>query len=175
MPHTENAANPFFANIRQNMDLIGGVGQMALQRPKSMTHQQKDGLPQWLKRAISSSNEGKFVSDKFLTIEQKEQKRMQKAMSSNVSYGTPQPTDEHNVRLAGIEKGAKNRYNNIWPYEHSRVKLEGLTKNDCDYFNASYVKSQWSNKRYIATQGPIPATFNVSKPVAIMLTLLTFI
>jgi protein-tyrosine phosphatase len=166
MPQTENAANPFFGNIRQNMDLIGGVGQMALQRPSSMTSQQKEDLPQWLNRAISSSNEGKIVSEKFLNIEQKEQKRMQQAMSSNVSYGTPRPGDEQHVRLAGIEKGAKNRYNNIWPYEHSRVKLERVLSNGCDYVNANHIKAQWSNKRYIATQGPIPATFNVRANLA---------
>jgi protein tyrosine phosphatase len=159
MPHTENAANPFFSNIRQNMDLIGGVGQLALQRPAAMTNKQKEELPRWLKRAISSSNEGKMVSDKFLHIEQKEQKRMRDAMSHKVNYGTPRTADEEHVQLAGIEKGAKNRYNNIWPYEHSRVKLEGALVNGCDYVNANYVKSQWSNKRYIATQGPIPATF----------------
>merc|ERR1711981_869416 len=159
MPQTENAANPFFNNIRQNQYLIGGVGQMALQRPTSMLNRQKDELPQWLKRAISTSNEGKMVSDKFLNIEQKEQKRMQQAMSSKVKYGPPRPGDEQNVQLAGIEKGAKNRYNNIWPYEHSRVKLEAPLTNGCDYVNANHVKAQWSNKRCIATQGPIPATF----------------
>jgi protein-tyrosine phosphatase len=159
MPHTENAANPFFNNIRQNQDLIGGVGQIAIQRPSSLSRKQKEELPRWLKRAISSSDEGKMVSDKFLNIEQKEQKRMQQAMSSKVKYGTPRPGDEESVQLAGIEKGAKNRYNNIWPYEHSRVKLEAPLLNGCDYFNANYVKAQWSNKRYIATQGPIPATF----------------
>jgi protein-tyrosine phosphatase len=162
MPHTENAANPFFNNIRQNQDLIGGVGQMALQRPPTMSNKQKGELPRWLQRAISSSNEGKMVSDKFLNIEQTEQKRMQKAMSSHVKFGTPRPDDEKDVQLAGIEKGAKNRYNNIWPYEHSRVKLEGPLTSGCDYVNANHVKAQWSNKRYIATQGPIPATFSVS-------------
>lgn len=160
MPHTEHAANPFFNNIRQNQDLIGGVGQIALQRPSTMSNKQKDDLPRWLQRAISSSNEGKMVSDKFLNIEQKEQKRMQQAMSSKVKFGTPRPGDEQTVQLAGIEKGAKNRYNNIWPYEHSRVKLEGPLKNGCDYVNANYVKAQWSNKRYISTQAPIPATFS---------------
>ncbi|KIW08357.1 uncharacterized protein PV09_01273 [Verruconis gallopava] len=158
MPQTDSAANPFFNNIRQNQDLIGGVGQIPLQRPSGMSSSQKEHLPQWMKQAISSSNEGKMVSDKFLNIEKKEQKRMQQAMSQSVSYGTPLG-EEGRVQLAGLEKGAKNRYNNIWPFEHTRVKLEGPLSNNCDYINANYVKSQWSNKRYIATQGPIPATF----------------
>jgi len=64
------------------------------------------------------------------------------------------------VKIAGLGMGNKNRYNNIWPFEHSRVKLEGVTRNDCDYFNANYVKASLSHKRYISTQAPIPATFN---------------
>ena len=64
------------------------------------------------------------------------------------------------MKIAGLGMGNKNRYNNIWPFEHSRVKLEGVTRNDCDYFNANYVKASLSHKRYISTQAPIPATFN---------------
>lgn len=162
MPQSESAANPFFGNIRQNMDLIGGVGQISLQHPSSITHQQEDELPRWLKTASNATNDGKLVSDKFLAIEQSEQKRMQQALSNKVSYGTPGIGRERPIQLAGIEKGAKNRYNNIWPYEHSRVKVEGVPHGSCDYFNANNIKSEWSNKRYIATQGPIPATFDVS-------------
>jgi hypothetical protein len=162
MPVTENAANPFFSNIRQNMDLIGGVGQMALQLPSSLTKQQEEDLPQWLRAAADPRDDGKMASDKFLEIEKKEQKRMQEALSETVVYGTPKGDgDEKPVQLAGIEKGAKNRYNNIWPFEHSRVKVEGVPSGSCDYFNANHIFSEWSNKRYIATQGPIPATFTV--------------
>jgi len=162
MPVTENAANPFFGNIRQNMDLIGGVGQMSLKRPASMSLQMEETLPKWLKVAADPNDEGKGVAAKFLKIEKNEQKRMQHALSGNVSYGTPKPDAEKPVQLAGIEKGQKNRYNNIWPFEHSRVKLQGVPSSGCDYFNANHIKADWSNKRYIATQGPIPATFNVS-------------
>jgi hypothetical protein len=162
MPITENAANPFFGNIRQNMDLIGGVGQISLKRPASMSLQMEESLPKWLKLATNPNDEGKTVAAKFLRIEKNEQKRMQHALSGNVSYGSPNPDAEKPVQLAGIEKGQKNRYNNIWPFEHSRVKLQGVPSSGCDYFNANHIKADWSNKRYIATQGPIPATFNVS-------------
>ena len=73
MPMTKSAANPFFGNIRQNMDLIGGVGQMDVRYPAAMTAQQKSVIPAWLKRAASASDEGKGVSDKFLNIEKGEQ------------------------------------------------------------------------------------------------------
>jgi tyrosine-protein phosphatase 2/3 len=157
----KTAANPFFGNIRQNMDLIGGVGQMPIKQPSSMTQQQKDDLPTWLRLAADPNDDGKLVSDKFLQIEKREQKRMQEALSGRVHYGTPRADAVKNFQIAGIEKGAKNRYNNIWPYEHSRVKLEGVMDGGCDYVNANHLKATWSSKRYIATQGPIPATFNV--------------
>jgi len=163
MPVTKSAANPFFGNIRQNMDLIGGVGQMPVKRPANATEPFIDGLPKWLRDASDANDTGRKVSEKFLQIEKHEQKRMQDALSGKVSYGTPRGEDAPaNIQIAGIEKGSKNRYNNIWPFEHTRVKLEGVPNNGCDYINANHVKSALSNKRYIATQGPIPATFAVS-------------
>jgi hypothetical protein len=162
MPATKSAANPFFGNIRQNMDLIGGVGQMDVKLPSSLSTQQFEQMPKWLREAADINDHGKRVADNFLDIETREQKRMQRALSTNVSYGTPGPAANRPIQIAGIEKGAKNRYNNIWPYEHSRVKLDGVCEGGCDYVNANHVKAAWSNKRYIATQGPIPATFNVS-------------
>lgn len=158
---TKTAANPFFGNIRQNMDLIGGVGQMSVKLPASLTKAQEDDLPSWLRKAADRNDNGKFVSEKFLGIEKREQRRMQDALSVNVAYGTPAPQSATRLQLAGIEKGAKNRYNNIWPYEHTRVKLQDVCDGDCDYINANHIKAAWSNKQYIATQGPIPATFNV--------------
>ncbi|OJD39964.1 phosphotyrosine-specific ptp2-like protein [Diplodia corticola] len=159
MPATQNAANPFFGNIRQNMDLIGGVGQMPVKRPQRINTNTERQLPGWLKHAADEKDKGASVSDKFLQIEKREQKRMQEALSGKVVYGEPGPEAPKSVKIAGIEKGTKNRYNNIWPFEHSRVKLEGVPSEGCDYFNANYVQPPWSNKRYIATQGPIPVTF----------------
>ncbi|KAI5897482.1 uncharacterized protein SCHCODRAFT_02696170 [Schizophyllum commune H4-8] len=31
--------------------------------------------------------------------------------------------------IAGVEKGSKNRYRNIWPFEHARVRLRGRKRN----------------------------------------------
>lgn len=159
MPATQNAANPFFGNIRQNMDLIGGVGQMPIKQPQRMNSKTQQQLPGWLKNAVDEKDKGSSVSEKFLQIEKREQKRMQEALSGKVVYGEPAPEAPTSVKIAGIEKGNKNRYNNIWPFEHTRVKLEGVPLEGCDYVNANHVKPPWSNKRYIATQGPIPVTF----------------
>ena len=160
MPATPNAANPFFGNIRQNMDLMDGVGQMPIKRPSGMPEGSERALPRWLRDASNSKNDGKVVSDRFLAIEKAEQKRMQDALSGSVSYGSPRPDQPKKVQIAGIEKGSKNRYNNIFPYDHSRVKLQGVPREGCDYVNANYVKARHSEKEYIATQAPIPATFN---------------
>lgn len=79
--------------------------------------------------------------------------------------------DEINYKIPrGIEYGFKNRYNNIWPYEHSRVKLiaspsvaNKKSKSDeefDDYFNANYIHfSELSDNKYIATQNPLQSTF----------------
>jgi protein-tyrosine phosphatase len=162
MPSVNTAANPFFSNIRQNMDLICGVGQMPLKRPQAMTKEDEKDLPKWICEAINQEDGGKAVSELFLAIEKAEQCRMKDALSCDVSYGTPKPAGRNQVQLSGVEKGTKNRYNNIWPYDHARVKLQSCAKGSCDYINASHVKAERSNKRYIATQGPLPATFQVS-------------
>ncbi|KAH9931213.1 protein-tyrosine phosphatase-like protein [Fomitopsis serialis] len=60
---------------------------------------------------------------------------------------------------AGLEKGNKNRYRNIWPFEHARVRLRKARPDDDDYMNASYVQPLGTTKRYIATQGPLAATY----------------
>jgi protein tyrosine phosphatase len=159
MPTSKSAANPFFGNIRQNMDLLDGVGQMPIKRPAGFSEETERRLPRWLREACRASNEGKLVSDKFLAIEKDEQKRMQQALSGVVSYGSPSTEKPKPIQIAGIEKGSKNRYPNIFPYDHSRVRLQGQPADCCDYVNANYVQARFSNKRYIATQAPIPATF----------------
>ncbi|XP_071123327.1 receptor-type tyrosine-protein phosphatase epsilon-like [Mytilus edulis] len=50
------------------------------------------------------------------------------------------------------ENKLKNRFLTTWPYDHSRVVLEGDTKHD--YINASYIASYYNEKAYIASQGP---------------------
>lgn len=53
----------------------------------------------------------------------------------------------------------KNRYKDILPFDHSRVKLTFTTsKNDTDYINASFIKGVTGSRAYIATQGPLPHT-----------------
>lgn len=152
MPITKNAANPFFGTIRQNMDLIGGVGQIPLNVPgwPKGAH----SVPRWLRIVAAPEDRGKIVADRFLDIERAEQKRMQKALAVEVNPASP-----NKVRVAGIEKGLKNRYKDILPFDHSRVKLQDPSDNDCDYINASHVHFSKSDRHYIACQAPTPVTF----------------
>ncbi|KAJ1025217.1 hypothetical protein NDA16_002721 [Ustilago loliicola] len=67
---------------------------------------------------------------------------------------------------AALERGADNRYNNIWTYEHSRVRLskpQSVHDPGSDYLNGSFVqppRELGSKRRYIATQAPLPSTFD---------------
>lgn len=162
MPAAQTAANPFFGTIRQNMDLIDGVGQMPVNIPPTLKNRPNNLLPAWLREASDTDNRGKTVADHFLHIEKAEERRMKKALSVNISYGTPNPLSPSNVQVAGIEQGLKNRYKDILPYDHTRVKLQGVPSGDCDYVNASHIQAHGSNKRYIASQAPVPATFQVN-------------
>ncbi|KAK8038784.1 tyrosine-phosphatase [Apiospora rasikravindrae] len=154
LPTASNGANPFFGNIRQNMDLADGVGQMEVAVPATVD---ADSLPHWLRDAAAKSDHGKAVSDKFLKIEREEQARMKEAYSA---FNAASPSKANSsVSLSGIEKGVKNRYKDILPFDHARVVLSGKPPGSCDYINASHVRASRSKKRYIASQGPLPATF----------------
>ncbi|KRX84979.1 Tyrosine-protein phosphatase 10D [Trichinella sp. T6] len=54
----------------------------------------------------------------------------------------------------------KNRFTNILPYDHNRVKLIAVDDDDpgSDYINANYISGFNSPREYIATQGPMLST-----------------
>ncbi|PFH55771.1 hypothetical protein XA68_17648 [Ophiocordyceps unilateralis] len=152
LPASTGEVDPFFSNIRQNVDLADGVGQMEVTRPSGLD---SPLLPQWLRDAASNSDRGRRVADKFLRIELDEQARMRSAYAAF----NPGAQNQSRVQLSGVEKGGKNRYKDILPFEHARVRLQNRPADSCDYVNASYLEASRSHKRYIASQGPLPATF----------------
>ncbi|KAH6656684.1 hypothetical protein BKA67DRAFT_513742 [Truncatella angustata] len=156
LPTGSDNPNPFFGNIRQNMDLADGVGQMDVAVPPNLS---SESLPKWLKKTTATVDHGKAVSDKFLKIERSEQSRMKDAYTAFSSTAT-QKSNRNRVALSGIEKGGKNRYKDILPFEHARVRLANKKDDNCDYINASHVQASRSNKRYIASQGPLPTTYD---------------
>uniref|UniRef100_A0A803YC52 protein-tyrosine-phosphatase n=1 Tax=Meleagris gallopavo TaxID=9103 RepID=A0A803YC52_MELGA len=56
------------------------------------------------------------------------------------------------------ENRGKNRYNNVLPYDISRVKLSNPNCATDDYINANYMPGYSSKKAFIAAQGPLPNT-----------------
>ena len=166
LPKADENPSPFFNNIRQNQDLVDGVGQMEIGVPSGLA---EDSLPRWLRDAAEASDRGKRVSDKFLRIELTEQSRMREAYSISMSADMGRRGQEAaaKVQLSGIEQGGKNRYKDILPFEHARVKLLGRPEGASDYVNASHIQANRSYKRYIASQGPLPATFEVRTALSI--------
>ncbi|KAL2807618.1 protein-tyrosine phosphatase-like protein [Aspergillus granulosus] len=161
IPESSSAAIPFFGNIRQNMDLVGGVGQIPLKHSEHLSESERRSLPPWLSLVSDPSDQGRKAASRFFDIERTELERMKQALSydhNNISSSNQ--TSNKTFRVAGIEKGAKNRYNDIYPYDHTRVRLHDIPFGGCDYVNASYMKAEHSDRYYIATQAPVPDTFN---------------
>ncbi|KAM5135488.1 tyrosine-protein phosphatase non-receptor type 1 [Mantella aurantiaca] len=53
------------------------------------------------------------------------------------------------------ENKTRNRYRDVSPFDHSRIKLH---REDNDYINASLIKMEEAQRSYILTQGPLPNT-----------------
>lgn len=127
-------------------------------------------LPQWLQLPASNAD---ALSKDFNKLEKGEQKRLIMALSLNPdanSQLSPLVDEVPPQILLGFEFGHKNRYKDIFLYEHLRVKL-GTSNCDADYINASYINpfkdlGKYTqpcndfNKQlsYIATQGPLCQT-----------------
>ncbi|XP_018602863.1 tyrosine-protein phosphatase non-receptor type 12-like isoform X1 [Scleropages formosus] len=96
-------------------------------------------------RAGDQKGEDNFGSD-FMRL-----RRLSTKYRTEKIYPTSIGEKEENVK--------KNRYKDILPFDHSRVKLSLQTSNqDTDYINANFIKGVDEPEAYIATQGPLPNT-----------------
>ena len=73
------------------------------------------------------------------------------------------PTSMHNKSEAARlpQNKSKNRFENILPYDHTRVKLcknNTFTSDGNDYINANYCSSMRRQRNYIITQNPMECT-----------------
>ncbi|KAL1925352.1 uncharacterized protein VTP21DRAFT_235 [Calcarisporiella thermophila] len=66
------------------------------------------------------------------------------------------PSFEYSMCAGLSDDRDRNRYADILPYDHSRVKLTPVGKNGDDYINASYVEA--GATKYVTTQGPLDRT-----------------
>ncbi|KAI3371524.1 hypothetical protein L3Q82_024105, partial [Scortum barcoo] len=70
-------------------------------------------------------------------------------------------TGQSKTSALTLENKPKNRYNNVLPYDSSRVKLSIIHGSPYDdYINANYMPGCNSRKEFIAAQGPLPTTVN---------------
>lgn len=70
----------------------------------------------------------------------------------------PQTSQSFGKSVPRTLSGASlNRYSNIIPYNHNRVILNTGVEGQ-DYVNASWIRDHSGERRFIATQGPLPET-----------------
>ncbi|KAL5022671.1 hypothetical protein ScPMuIL_001826 [Solemya velum] len=74
-----------------------------------------------------------------------------------IVYGSQFPheaaTHENNI--------PKNRFRGVYPYDHSRVKLELIPEtSNSDYIHANYIDGYEIDREYIAAQGPLKNTIH---------------
>ncbi|KAF9955252.1 hypothetical protein BGZ72_003910 [Mortierella alpina] len=158
-PMIENPnVNPLFESVRQAMGLSTNITEeIPVRLPKGWTvDTMRNQLPSWLQSAINEKTGEVRLSEYFQKVEINENRRLALLMlPQNMRSGRT----THFSIGAGIEQGLKNRYNNIWPYDHTRVKIVEVAPDQDDYINASILTPPVSRKSYIATQGPLPSTF----------------
>ncbi|XP_065909623.1 receptor-type tyrosine-protein phosphatase alpha-like [Dysidea avara] len=67
--------------------------------------------------------------------------------------------DQPMIASTSEENWHKNRYINVFAYDHCRVKLSQISGvGGSDYINANYLPGYKSKQEYIATQGPLDRT-----------------
>lgn len=121
-----SAANPFYDNIRQNMELLHGITERIPLKLSPRTALRTHELPfAWLRdiAAAAGRNESaEALAMQFYKIELGEQRRLQGVMAHHSKQSSEQDSpkasdlpkiDDHAMFpfsiLAGFEKGTKNR------------------------------------------------------------------
>ncbi|XP_030256612.1 receptor-type tyrosine-protein phosphatase H-like isoform X3 [Sparus aurata] len=123
-----------------------------LKRPDIIRRKKVHSKPPY-KKTISVA---KFP-DHFYQLSGDDNRGFSQEYESLISVGTEQTRKEAVLP----ENKARNRFNNVLPYDWCRVKLTTSNPNSTsDYINASYMPGYNSNREYIATQGPLPSTVN---------------
>lgn len=138
-------------------------------------------LPQWI---VEPTQNNSMICEEFNRLESFEKTRINNALSLKRVNSAPfsdvvlLPGGTTQERLPsvsyGMDFGHKNRYKDIFLYDHSRVKLKDYGLQQCDYINASYLNPMASlpqllvdhhndtliknHVSYIAAQGPLNET-----------------
>ncbi|XP_038636399.1 receptor-type tyrosine-protein phosphatase beta isoform X1 [Scyliorhinus canicula] len=120
-------------------------------RPSSVTVPLVQGRQPPISREIKASQ----FENQFTKLQADSSYLLSEEYEDLKDVGRNQPFD---TALLPENRG-KNRYNNILPYDSTRVKLTYIDDDPCsDYINASYIPGCNFRREYIATQGPLPGT-----------------
>ncbi|NXH95422.1 PTPRJ phosphatase, partial [Pachycephala philippinensis] len=118
------------------------------------------------RRKDKRNNEVSFspIKSKMMKVENFESYFKKQQADSNCGFAE----EYEELKSAGVhqpkfaaelpENRGKNRYNNVLPYDISRVKLSSQSPGTGDYINANYMPGYNSKKAFIAAQGPLPNT-----------------
>ncbi|NXH33855.1 PTPRJ phosphatase, partial [Myiagra hebetior] len=118
------------------------------------------------RRKDKRNNEVSFspIKSKMIKVENFESYFKKQQADSNCGFAE----EYEELKSAGVhqpkfaaelpENRGKNRYNNVLPYDISRVKLSNQSSGAGDYINANYMPGYNSKKAFIAAQGPLPNT-----------------
>lgn len=167
-------------SIRHNEETFDCVPEQRSLSVSTVLGNERKLLPLWLLDIFS--HDDKIRAD-FNKLEKSEQMRLNNVLTLQKSetLKTPGGTVEVSPEIScGLDYGHKNRYKDIFLYNHSRVYLRpadgsGTSQQDCDYINASYLEPMASissfvaggksfsdldldSMRFIATQGPLEDT-----------------
>ncbi|NXR57838.1 PTPRJ phosphatase, partial [Rhadina sibilatrix] len=120
------------------------------------------------RRKDKRNNEVSFspIKSKMIKVENFESYFKKQQADSNCGFAE----EYEELKSAGVhqpkfaaelpENRGKNRYNNVLPYDISRVKLSSQSPGTGDYINANYMPGYNSKKAFIAAQGPLPNTID---------------
>jgi tyrosine-protein phosphatase 2/3 len=136
------------------MDLHGGVGPVIPINAPPIPEDVKAQLPKWLVDVAYSPRGPEILTSQWENIEMTEKRRLESVLSST-------GMESRFSISAAMEEGNKNRYTNIWPFEWNRVKVP-CSDGSKDYFNGSLLREVVpgvAGRKYIATQAPLPGTF----------------
>ncbi|GAA6060831.1 hypothetical protein JCM10212_005249 [Sporobolomyces blumeae] len=182
------STNPFFDNIRQNSEALSLDRSLANLNPvelPSVPAALLPTLPPFLRDLLDMSpmQRADKLARQFYELEVAERERLEGTFRWHARHTTLQaapfgqggkkgqelddgeesPETKQWKRFgisAGVELGSLNRFKNIFPYEHRRVKLTDHSPSATDYINASHLRLPPSAKRFVASQGPLPTTYS---------------
>lgn len=167
-------------SIRHNEEVFDCIPEQQTLSVSSVPASKHSLLPSWLSDVVT--NDDKILAD-FNKLEKSERIRLNNVLSlrNTGTLMTPGGTVEVSPEIScGLDYGHKNRYKDIFLFNHSRVFLKPAggrfpSQLDCDYINASYLKPMpnissyvadgksfsdldMDAMRFIATQGPLQET-----------------